>query len=89
MMEHVNAYPHTGHVRSVEAALKDTGHFMPRRERSSSTFTGREDILKLLNHVFNSPEPPNGSRREFRLCGSPGVGKSQIALRFTELSRNK
>ncbi|KAL2161433.1 hypothetical protein VTH06DRAFT_7994 [Thermothelomyces fergusii] len=52
---------------------------------TSSFFIGREDILERLDSFF-APRNTGGSpRREFLLHGVGGVGKSEIALKFSEM----
>ncbi|KAK4145440.1 uncharacterized protein C8A04DRAFT_10577 [Dichotomopilus funicola] len=52
---------------------------------SSSFFTGRQDILTAMDLLF-SPRHTGGSpRRECLLYGAPGVGKSEIARKASEM----
>jgi hypothetical protein len=55
---------------------------------SSALFTGRTDILDRLQNFFTARGPGQHRRREFLLYGMGGAGKSQIALRFAEESKN-
>lgn len=55
-----------------------------RRGKSSNIFTGRAAILRRLDEYFGPRAPGDTSRREFHLRGMGGVGKTQIALKFTE-----
>jgi Cdc6-like AAA superfamily ATPase len=47
-------------------------------------FTGRSELLNRLSNLF-APRRAGGQRREFLLYGMGGVGKSQIATRFSEV----
>jgi hypothetical protein len=60
-----------------------------RRGRSSNIFTGREEILKRLDNHFGPRKPGDTSRREFHIRGMGGVGKTQIALKFTERNEDR
>lgn len=60
-----------------------------RRGKSSNIFTGRETILDRLDKHFGPREPGDTSRREFHLRGMGGVGKTQIALKFTERNERR
>ncbi|KAK2610776.1 hypothetical protein N8I77_004177 [Diaporthe amygdali] len=60
-----------------------------RRGKSSNIFTGRDGILNRLDKHFGPREPGDTSRREFHLRGMGGVGKTQIALKFTERNERR
>ncbi|KAI7780329.1 hypothetical protein LA080_016177 [Diaporthe eres] len=60
-----------------------------RRGKSSNIFTGREAILNRLDKHFAPRKPGDTSRREFHLRGMGGVGKTQIALKFTERNEKR
>ncbi|KUI57201.1 Patatin-like protein 2 [Cytospora mali] len=60
-----------------------------RRGKSSNIFTGRTAILGRLNEYFGPRAPGDTSRREFHLRGMGGVGKTQIALKFTEQNERR
>ncbi len=51
---------------------------------ASPYFTGRQDILEKLDSFFPRRETV-GPRREFLLHGMGGVGKTDIALKFSEV----
>ncbi|SPN97063.1 uncharacterized protein DNG_00579 [Cephalotrichum gorgonifer] len=77
------------HANSAETSLKSIAHELQKREITSPTFTGRENILKILDHTFARRAPGSYPRRDFRLWGATGMGKTQIALRFTEMFRDR
>ncbi|KAK3329565.1 hypothetical protein B0H66DRAFT_526949 [Apodospora peruviana] len=52
---------------------------------ASNFFTGRNDILDRLSTFFEKRENNPVPRREFLLYGLPGVGKTQIALKFRQM----
>ncbi|KAF8538287.1 acyl transferase/acyl hydrolase/lysophospholipase [Trichophaea hybrida] len=54
----------------------------------SSAFTGREDILRLLERRFFAPQDEL-SRRIFVLYGLGGSGKTQICLKFCEKFKSR
>ncbi|EAA35443.1 hypothetical protein GE21DRAFT_2556 [Neurospora crassa] len=57
---------------------------------SSNFFTGRTDILRNMAKVLLSdPDGRNQRRREYLLWGMGGIGKTQIALRFAEIHRDR
>ncbi len=53
-------------------------------ESASPYFTGRQDILEKLDSFFTRRETV-GPRREFLLHGMGGVGKTDVALKFSEV----
>lgn len=55
------------------------------QDSTSAFFTGRDDILDRLDHVFSRRKPASSPRRDFWLWGVGGVGKTQIASRFIDL----
>ena len=52
-------------------------------------FTGRMTVLSLMESTLLSTSTQDGSPLSFALCGMPGVGKTQTALRFVYDHRNK
>lgn len=54
------------------------------RKVMSPFFTGREDVLRLLDRVFSPRERGSSPRRDYLLWGQGGIGKTQIALRFAD-----
>jgi hypothetical protein len=61
-------------------------HYLPLAE--CSHFYGRDDILRLIDEaLFVSPS--TRSLRSFALYGMGGVGKTQIALKYANASREK
>lgn len=54
-------------------------------------FTGRDDYLKIMEESFEFPKSSIelGKQRSFVLYGSGGIGKTQLALKFSELHRDK
>ncbi|KAF3762534.1 hypothetical protein M406DRAFT_352811 [Cryphonectria parasitica EP155] len=66
-----------------DVIIRDTQKAKP-RGRASTIFTGRATILKTLREHFNRQDSGDVSRREFQLWGMGGVGKTQIALKFSE-----
>ncbi|KAL2135632.1 hypothetical protein VTI74DRAFT_7582 [Chaetomium olivicolor] len=52
---------------------------------TSPFFTGRQDLLKRLESVFSERNTGGKPRREFLLYGMGGVGKTEVALKFSEL----
>lgn len=73
------------HSQRLETAPKIT-HYIPFTE--SSRFWGREDILSCIDDVLLA-DPSCRSLRSFALYGMGGVGKTQIALRYANVSREK
>lgn len=67
-----------------QAPAPRTTHYIPFAE--SSRFWGREDILNAIDDAL-STKTANGSLRSFALYGMGGVGKTQIALRYANASR--
>ena len=51
---------------------------------ASPYFTGRQDILEKLDSFFTRRDTV-GPRREFLLHGMGGVGKTDVALKFSEV----
>ncbi|KAG9112797.1 hypothetical protein FRC07_007865, partial [Ceratobasidium sp. 392] len=79
--------------RAVSAFLADTAIIPATRLKNvqllrecpppSSMFTGREDVLTLMhNPIFDHPH----GRHIFILYGLGGAGKTQLALKFAEVS---
>ena len=58
------------------------------KPNSSPLFTGRQDVLDKLEMIFTH-QVTNGqiSRRSCLLWGMGGIGKTQICLKFMEISR--
>lgn len=52
---------------------------------TSAFFTGRQDILQRLDSFFAPRDTGGRPRREFLLYGMGGVGKTEIALKFSEV----
>ena len=54
-------------------------------------FTGREDILQQMavSFGFSTASTASGKQRRFVLHGLGGVGKTQTALKFLDLHRDK
>lgn len=73
------------HSQRPEAAPKIT-HYIPFTE--SSRFWGRKDILTCIDDILFA-DPSDRSLRSFALYGMGGVGKTQIALRYANASREK
>jgi Cdc6-like AAA superfamily ATPase len=73
------------HHQRPEAAPKNT-HYIPFTE--SSRFWGREDILASIDDALLA-DHLNRSLRSFALHGMGGVGKTQIALKYANASREK
>lgn len=55
----------------------------------STLFTGRADILEILQRHFSSRGQGQHPRREFLLYGIGGAGKTEISLRFANENRSK
>ncbi|KAH6619706.1 hypothetical protein B0J18DRAFT_482331 [Chaetomium sp. MPI-SDFR-AT-0129] len=51
----------------------------------TSFFTGREDVLQRLDTFFAPRNTGGKPRREFLLHGMGGVGKSEVAHKFSEM----
>ncbi|KAK7741389.1 hypothetical protein SLS63_000943 [Diaporthe eres] len=84
----VNGNPHglnLGHLGGLDRdiIIRETQAAKP-RGMASTIFTGRESILKRLKTYFDRGDSDNGSRKEYHLWGMGGVGKTQIALKFSE-----
>lgn len=73
------------HFQRPETAPK-IAYYTPFTE--SSRFWGREDILSRIDDVLFA-DPSGRSLRSFALYGMGGVGKTQIALRYANVSREK
>lgn len=73
------------HTQRPEAAPRIT-HYIPFAE--SSRFWGRDDILALIDDALLE-DSSNRPLRSFALYGMGGVGKTQIALRYANASREK
>lgn len=73
------------HPQRAETAPKST-HYLPFTE--SPRFWGRENILTLIDDAL-SADSSNRSLRSFALHGMGGVGKTQIALKYANASREK
>ncbi|KAF8165745.1 hypothetical protein B0H34DRAFT_251302 [Crassisporium funariophilum] len=58
----------------------------PRRLNSSPRFSGRKDVLERLQEHFKPRS--TGERKLFLLFGMGGIGKTQICLKFSEISSN-
>ncbi|KAK4239690.1 hypothetical protein C8A03DRAFT_13946 [Achaetomium macrosporum] len=56
---------------------------------TSRFFTGRQDILERLDAYFCARNTGGRPRREFLLHGMPGVGKSEIAVKFSEMFEDR
>ena len=54
-------------------------------------FTGRNDYLKILEEGFelSGTAIRTEKQREFVLYGSGGMGKTQLALKFVDLHRER
>lgn len=68
------------------APAPTTAHYIPFAE--SSHFWGRQDILAAIDENL-LPGSAIKSIRSFALYGMGGVGKTQIALRYANASRDK
>lgn len=64
-------------------------HKLRHRKTTSPMFTGREGILDFLDDQFCRRRPGSHPRRDFWLWGVGGVGKTQIALQFVDLHRDR
>lgn len=73
------------HPQRPEAAPKIT-NYIPFTE--NPRFWGRETILTLIDDAL-SADSLNRSLRSFALHGMGGVGKTQIALKYANASREK
>ncbi|KAI0171027.1 hypothetical protein BJ166DRAFT_517548 [Pestalotiopsis sp. NC0098] len=72
----------TNHLRGPEQNLV-TGDVGVPRDMLTPQFSGRIDILNSIAHHLSAPKS-----RAFVLCGSGGMGKTQIALKHLEDSPN-
>ncbi|KAF8598112.1 FabD/lysophospholipase-like protein [Ceratobasidium sp. AG-I] len=73
----------SGNIISLKPKRSRIGHCPP----PSRAFTGREDILDQMQDYFFSASPMD--RRLFVLCGLGGAGKTQLALKFVQLHKDK
>lgn len=56
---------------------------------SSPLFTGRQDILDILEGYFEARGTGRHHRREFLLYGLGGAGKTQLMLKFAEINQSR
>ena len=56
---------------------------------SSPLFTGRRDILDILESYFEARGTGRHHRREFLLHGLGGAGKTQLMLKFAEINQSR
>lgn len=68
--------------------LKKDGLQTKTRGRSSDNFTGRQPILEKLNVFFEKREVL-GPRRQYLLYGVGGAGKTEIALKVSEVFEDR
>ena len=79
-----------GHANSPETAMEHITHKLRHRKTTSPIFTGCTGILRVLaEDVFFPRTPGSTPRRDFWLSGPSGIGKTQIALQFVDLYRDK
>ncbi|KAL2104754.1 hypothetical protein VUR80DRAFT_9714 [Thermomyces stellatus] len=76
-------------ANSAETSMAQITYKLQHRKTTSPVFTGRKEVLKLLDDWsrprLNGPYP----RRDFWLWGVGGIGKTQIALHFVDLYRDR
>jgi chloramphenicol 3-O-phosphotransferase len=56
---------------------------------TSPFFTGRQDILQRLESFFSVRDTAGKPRREFLLHGMGGVGKTEVAMKFSEIHEDR
>lgn len=79
----------------VSSHLPEGNIHPPRQSKSnigrcpppSRAFTGREDILNQMRDYFFDASPLE--RHLFVLCGLGGAGKTQLALKFMQMHKEK
>ncbi|PKS10456.1 hypothetical protein jhhlp_002207 [Lomentospora prolificans] len=76
------------HAVSQSTSEEVLNHLIDRR-KPSPIFTGRDHFLEQMSTFFSPRDPDTSPRRDFWLWGIGGVGKTQIALRFIELSADR
>lgn len=69
-----------------QGAASNSIYYVPHTE--SPRFWGREDILENIDECLFKGQSKQ-SLRPFALYGMGGVGKTQVALRYANASRNK
>ena len=70
--------------------MEHVTHKLKHRETTTPIFTGRTKILRFLaEDVFYARTPGSIPRRDFWLSGPSGIGKTQIALQFVDLYRDR
>ncbi|KAK4105330.1 hypothetical protein N658DRAFT_116040 [Parathielavia hyrcaniae] len=56
---------------------------------TNSFFTGRQDIIQNLDSFFSARNTGGKPRRELLLHGLPGVGKTEVAIKFSEVFEDR
>ncbi|KAK3906963.1 hypothetical protein C8A05DRAFT_40294 [Staphylotrichum tortipilum] len=56
---------------------------------TSPFFTGRKDVMERIDAFFSERNTEGKPRREFLLYGMGGVGKTEIALKASEVLKNR
>ncbi|KAL8734464.1 MAG: hypothetical protein Q9181_003167 [Wetmoreana brouardii] len=80
---------HTKAYMEESAPEPTSGSSLRHQPPSSSLFTGRDDFLNALEEYFVDQGPGQHLRREYLLYGMGGAGKTQIALKFAEINRQR
>ncbi|KAL2135633.1 hypothetical protein VTI74DRAFT_7583 [Chaetomium olivicolor] len=91
---HTDSFDHgltLGHVYGLDKNQVFLANKKPRAMVGASVFfTGRQDILQRLDSLFAPRDTEEASpRREFLLYGMGGVGKTEVALKISEMLQRR
>lgn len=72
----------------IEAGQKSEAEIWMVPRAPNRDYTGREEIAVRLSHSFDPLTPPT-HQRIFVICGSGGIGKSEVCLKFSQDHRDE